>query len=320
MSLTPQAGHALASRLKAAIFGVAGSFIMFAAYLVVPPVGIFSGMLAPLPAGYSRLVHGRTTALIITLGSTAALAAAFGPLAGALYLAMCAVTGLLLPELLARGFGGSRTLFWCTAVNLVLLAGLALAYGMQRGENLHLLVTNEIGSSMKLATTLYERSGVKGEELEAVRRTMKQMAEFTVRLYPALVTLTLMAMAGCNLALLRRLAAKAGIGLNLGDFKEYRTPEPLVWLLIAAGFSMLAPSPLVTTPALNILVLVATLYFLQGMAVAGTVIARQAFAGMLRIGLYLMLAIQPYMALVITAIGLFDLWGDFRTPKKQENL
>lgn len=320
MSLTPQAGHPLPSRLKASILGLAGSFIMFAAYLVVPPLGIISGMLAPLPAGYTRLVYGRSTALIITLGTTAALSAMFGIMAGVLYLGMCAVTGLLLPEFLARGMNGSRSLFWTTAVNLGLMALVAAIFSMTRGENLHQAVLKEITASMTLANTLYERSGIKGEELEGVKQAMKMMAELTMRLYPALITVTLAILAGCNLALLKRLLLKAGISINVGDFKTFRTPEPLVWLLIAAGFSLLATSPLITTPALNVMLVVCALYFLQGMAVAGTIIARQSFAGMLRIGLYLMLVIQPYMALFIAAIGLFDLWGDFRTPKKQENL
>ena len=37
MSLTDNAGHVLSSRFLAVLIGMAGSFILFAAYLVIPP-------------------------------------------------------------------------------------------------------------------------------------------------------------------------------------------------------------------------------------------------------------------------------------------
>jgi uncharacterized protein YybS (DUF2232 family) len=139
-------------------------------------------------------------------------------------------------------------------------------------------------------------------------------------MYPSLVTMTLILMAGCNLALFRRFAAVKVLGITIGDFKTYRNPELLVWALIATGFMQLADNRIITIPALNVLAIVVLLYFLQGLAVLITVISRQSMAGVLRVGLYIMLALQPYLAALVAAIGIFDLWGDFRTPRKQENL
>jgi hypothetical protein len=34
----------------------------------------------------------------------------------------------------------------------------------------------------------------------------------------------------------------------------------------------------------------------------------------------LLLIFQPFMVLAVAVLGVFDLWGDFRSPKKQENL
>lgn len=320
MSLTPQAGHAMASRLKAALFGMIGSFVLFAAYLAIPPIGIFSGMLAPFPAAHTRLLHGRLPACIVTLGATAAVTALFGLFAGCLYLGMCGTIGLFMPELLARGFSGSRALFWTTSANVVVLAlGIAI-YSVSTGGSLQQLIAAEITSSMTQAAAIYENSGVKGDDLELLKQTMKMVAELLRRLYPALMTVILIIMAGCNLALLKKTTANTGTPLNIGEFNSFRNPEMLVWVLIAAGFSLLLPSSLITIPALNILLLVSLLYFLQGMAVVSILISRQSLSGLLRIGLYIMLVIQPYLAALIAGIGLCDLWVDFRTPKKQENL
>lgn len=320
MNLTDKAGHAVRPRILAALTGMAGSFILFAAYLVIPPIGIFSGMLAPFPAAYVRFRHGRWTALITVLGGTAAMAAVFGLTAGTFYLVQCGLIAVLMPELLLRGFSGTRSIVWTTAANIALLAGAVIFFSITSAQDIHHLVSAEIQKSVAQAVSIYESNGVKGDELVVLKQTMASAADLVIKIYPALVTITLIGMAGCNLALLRRFSFARGSGLNIGDFRDYRNPDILVWVLIAAGFSMLAGNHLITTPALNLLAIILLLYFLQGLAVLFTVIARQSIAGVLRVGLYIMLVLQPYLAALVAAIGIFDLWGDFRTPRKQENL
>ncbi len=320
MSLSLPTGHDLQVRLKAALLGVVGSFVLFAAYLAIPPLGIFSGILAPFPAAYNRVVHGRAAALIVIFGTTAAITALFGIFAGCLYLGMCAMIGLLMPELLLRGVSGSRALFWTTIANLLVVSGGFIAYSIFSGVNLHLLISAEISGSMKQAAALYEKSGVKGEELELVKHSMTTAAELLQRLYPALVTAMLVAIAGCHLALLKTTTAKSAANLPIGDFSTFRNPDLLVWALIATGFSLLLPVSPVTTPALNLLLIITMLYFFQGMAVVSAFIAKNSVSALLRILFYAMLIIQPYLLAIVAGIGLFDLWADFRTPKTQENL
>jgi len=320
MSLTDKADHAVSSRFAAALIGMVGSFILFAAYLVIPPAGIFSGLLAPFPAAYVRFRHGRSITIITLLGGTVAMTAVFGLTAGTFYLVQCGLIALMMPELLLRGFSAVRSIAWTTAANIVLLMLAVVFFSISSGQDIHQLVVAEIQSSVSQAVSIYEKSGVKGDELVVLKQTMATAADLVIRMYPALVAITLIAMAGCNLALLRRFAVFPLHELNVGEFRDYRNPDILVWVLIAAGFSMLAGNRIVTTPALNILAVIVLLYFLQGLAVLFTVIARQSIAGVLRVGLYIMLLLQPYLAALVAAIGIFDLWGDFRTPRKQENL
>lgn len=320
MNLTDKAGHVLSSRIFATLIGMAGSFILFAAYLVIPPAGIFSGLLAPFPAAYFRFRHGRGTGVIIVLGTTAAMTAYFGLSAGTFYLVQCGLIALLLPELLLRGFSAARSIVWTTSASVVLLATAVLFFSMISGQNVHQMAVAEIQKSVAQAVSIYENSGVKGEELEVLKQTMATASNLVIRMYPALIIITLIAMVGCNLALLRRCTVRMGLQLNIHEFSAYRNPEILVWGLIAAGFSLLAVNTIITTAALNVLVIIVVLYFLQGLAVLSTVIARQSIAGVLRAGLYIMLLLQPYLAALVAAIGVFDLWGDFRTPRKQENL
>jgi len=320
MSLKSPTDHYLYVRLKAALLGVVGSFVLFAAYLAIPPLGIFSGVLAPFPAAYNRLVHGRLSALIVTLGTATAITALFGIFAGGLYLGMCGMIGLLMPELLLRGVSASRALFWTTTANLLIFCTGFIVYSTVSGINLQGLISAEISGSLKQAVTIYEKSGVTGEDLELIKHSMATAADLLQRLYPALVTALLIVIAGCNLVLIKKTTVKSAPLLVVGDFSTFRNPDLLVWVLITAGCSLLLPESQITTPALNILLVITLLYFFQGMAVISALISKHSVPAMVRILLYIMLIIQPYLLTLVAGIGLFDLWVDFRTPKKQENL
>lgn len=320
MNLRSPADHNLPTRIKSSLLGVVGSFVLFAAYLAIPPLGIFSGILAPFPAAYNRLIHGRIPALIVTLGTATVITALFGIFAGCLYLGMCGMIGLLMPELLLRGVSGSRAILWTTAANLLIFTVGFIAYGAVSGVNLQQLISVEISGSLKQAATMYEKAGVTGEELELIKSSMNTAADMLQRLYPAIATSMLAVIAACNLVLLKKTTAKTTVNVAIGNFSSFRNPDLLVWVLIADGFLLLLPVSATTTPALNILLLIIMLYIFQGMAVITALITKHSIPVFVRVILYAILIIQPYLLALVASIGLFDLWVDFRTPKTQENL
>ena len=225
-----------------------------------------------------------------------------------------------MPELLLRGNSGSQVLFWTTLANVLIYSTGIIVYTSVSGVNLQQLVSNEISGSMKQAVALYEKGGVTGEELELFKSSMAVATDLLKRLYPALITAMLVIIAGCNLVLVKKTTTNTSITLHIDDFTSFRNPDLLVWLLIACGFTLLLPLSPITTPALNILLIITMLYFFQGMAVVSAMIKRYSVPALLRIFLYTMLIIQPYLLALVAGIGIFDLWVDFRTPKTQENL
>lgn len=322
MSEKPRPDSAV-TRLAVAGIGAVVSSILFSAYMFFPPAGFIFGLLAPFPAIVLRFRNAGGTAVIATLVTTTLLAGAFGFQAGLLYLVQCGVIALLLPELLIRGYGAARSITWTTSINLVvyLLAALVIIFISGRSvHQLHNLAVSEINTSISQALAIYEKAGIKRDELVAMKMAMTAAADLIIRIYPALATVMLIIMSGCNLALIKRFSLRLGIKLNIDEFRNFRNPDLIIWFLIAAGFSMLADVALVTTPALNILVVLGVLYFLQGMAVISSMFFRIGSSMVLRVALYLLLFVQPYTAALVAAIGIFDLWGDFRTPRKQENL
>lgn len=321
MENTNKTGHTTAaSFIITALLGMTGSCILFAAYLAVPAIGIISGLLSPAPIVAVHFRCNRLAAILSLAGATIALASYFGLLTALLYLLQCGIIALIIPEFLFKGFGASSTITWATALNMLLIALTLMVVAFTGGFNVHASALTEIKKSVTQAGILYEQSGIKGEELEAVKKTMAAAADLVSKVYPAIITISYILMTGINLLAAKWIAAKFGKTLIFGNISEYHAPENLIWILIASGFAVLAPSPLVSIPAMNLLAILAVIYFLQGWGVVQTVIARQSMGAMMRIGITILLLVQPYLALLVTILGIFDLWGEFRTQKQQENL
>lgn len=310
-------------KAAAVLLGIIGSGLLFSASLTVPLIGFASAFIAPAPLGLTRIRAGRTAAVFTTLLTMLLLAVLLSPPIGAWYLVQCGLIGLLVPEFSLRGMRPFRSILWSTAAVVTLAAILITVLSITSAVDPQLFVQKEINSGITQAAKLYEQqAGLSPQDLEVLKQGMQNVGELMLRLYPALAIINLGLVSTITLLLFSRLALRHGVAVSLIPFKAYRTPEPLIWLLIAAGFAMLAPTPLVTTPAQNVLLVLAVLYFMQGLAVLLTFCERSSFAGTLKVLLAVALLTQPYLAGVVVIIGIFDLWGDFRTPriKQEENL
>jgi uncharacterized protein YybS (DUF2232 family) len=102
-------------------------------------------------------------------------------------------------------------------------------------------------------------------------------------------------------------------------FPAWKAPEQLVWVLILAGFIVAFGDGLLATFALNLLVILLPIYFLQGLAVIDCFFRRKAFSPIIRAIGYLLLTLVNPLPMVVTGIGVFDLWADFRKPREPES-
>ena len=300
--------------------GSVATATLFLAFIFLPVFGMIPGLFATAPALFFTLKSGRKTGLLVVLATSALLAAVADPPTALIYLLQAGVMSMALAEFLLRLKGGARSVVYSVAINLLLLLVAAVLYGYYTGADLHAKVTKGVQASIAQTALLYEKAGVKGDDLKALQDSMHQAGALIVTIYPALLTVTLGVVACLNLIVLSRIAARFRLPVYLGDFKKYRNPEPLIWLLIAAGFGLLVPENLVYLTSLNVMIVICTMYAVQGFAVITHYFRKLAVPAFVRVIAWLLLIFQPFMVLVVAALGIFDLWGDFRTPKKQENL
>ncbi len=313
--MTPE----LKESIRGVIKGSAVTLLLFLAYAVFPLIGAPAGIIAPFPAIFYSLKQGRSSGVATVLVTVTVLACA-EPAIALLYLFQAGLLSLLLAEFLRRGEGSSRSIAGAVAGVTILAIIAAALYVVGSGVDLNGVVRSGISASIAQTSALYQKGGFSPEELSAVQEALKQSGILVGTIYPALLLLLMVAVAGVNLSLLRKNAGRLLRPPELGSFCSYRTPEPLVWLVIASGFCLLLDHPLLFQGALNILIVTLGLYFIQGLAIIATFFGRFAVSPLMRGIFYVLLFLQPYLAIGVALLGLFDLWLNFRAPKTGENL
>jgi uncharacterized protein YybS (DUF2232 family) len=305
--------------LRDVIKGSSATLVLFLAYAVFPLIGTPAGMLAPFPALFYSLKQGRAVGVAITLITLAVLAFT-EPMIALLYLLQAGLLSLLLAEFVRRGEGGARSIAGAVAGCAILTVGTATGFALWSGVDLNLAISAGIASSIAQTGVLYQKGGFSGEELAAIQEALKQSGVIVGIIYPAVLLLLMVVFAGLNLTLLRKSSGKLLETPKLGSFSSYRNPEQLVWLVIVSGFCLLLDHPVLFQVALNTLIVTLGLYLIQGLAIIITFFDRFAVSPLMRGFFYVLLVLQPYLAIGVALLGLFDLWLNFRTPKTGENL
>ena len=304
--------------LRDVIKGSSATLVLFLAYAVFPLIGTPAGIVAPFPALFYSLKQGRSAGLAIVLLTLAALAFT-EPTLALLYLLQGGLLSLLLAEFLRRGVGGARSIAGTVSVIALVTIVAAAAYTITSGVNPDIAIRTGIATSIAQTAALYQKGGFSAEELSAIQEALKQSGILIGTIYPALLLLLIAAFAGLNLSLLRKSAGKLLQPPTVGNFCDYRNTDHLIWLVIASGFALLLDHPVVYQVALNILIVTLGLYFIQGVAIIIMFFDRFTVSPLMRGFFYVLLAVQPYLAIGVTLFGLFDLWLNFRTPKTGEN-
>ena len=138
-----------------------------------------------------------------------------------------------------------------------------------------------IAQQIELAVRMHEKMGFPAESLEVLKERAPHMIEMVLQLLPALVFLSLAFMVLLNIMFLcRRFPERRAQWLSLTNLREWKGPEPLVWILIACGFSLFIPGlEPAHAAALNLLLIIGSCYFAQGLAVIAFFFIRTRFRG-----------------------------------------
>ena len=139
-----------------------------------------------------------------------------------------------------------------------------------------------------------------------------------LQLLPGLVFVGIGLVVLANVLLLcRRFPDKRAPWLSVANLREWNGPEQMVWGLIVCGFVLFIPGlELLHLFSANMLLVIAVLYFAQGLSIIAYFFHKNNVPRFLRAVTYVLIAFEQIFMLLVVGLGLFDLWGDFRRLKK----
>lgn len=298
------------------IWGIAVLTLTLLVVVLIPLVGPIAVVMTPLPILYYCFRLGGKRGM-------AALAVAFLLVFGILTLLgrpahisafiIIGVTGVMLSETLKRRYSLEKTFVIASLMLFFCGVGFLLYHAAQAGVAPWRMVELYIEATIKDNLTLYAQMNISEDQIAMLRENTVQITQFFTDIFPglalsgALLTVWLNVLAGRSL--LRR---HIGEFPDFGDLTLWKAPEKLVWLLIVSGSMMLAPIQILDTIGINILIVCCLIYLFQGLAIAAFFFRQKQVPLIFRGLFYMLIAVQQYMVIFIIAVGLSDLWIDFR--------
>jgi len=290
--------------------------VLLLASVWIPIAGPFFSLLTPLPFLYYSAKLGVSQAVKLTCVSilVTGLIAAITRQSQLIFLCFeFSVLGLILSEIFRRkmSIGTSVLLGTCLLLLMGLLV-LAVA-GLRKNLGPLEMVYAYLLESLEETARITTQVGADPEKAGEFQETLKALKEVVALIYPSLMIVGSAFVVWLNVIMSRLLFIKRNLEVpDFGALDRWKSPELMVWGLIAAGFSLfLSFSPL-RLVAVNALVIMLAIYFFHGLSVLLFYLNKYRVPPWMRVGVYALIVLQQILVVGVTMAGLFDQWIDLR--------
>ncbi len=296
--------------------GVVLTSLIFVVCAYLPVVGILFSVFVPLPILFYRVKLGRKPAGLVIAGATLFIFVLSGKASfDVYYFAQLMLLGFALGETFRRGLSIEKTVLYACCVFWAVAGLLYLSASSESG----VISTAEvfIEKNLELSIAYYEEMGAPQDQIQAIRNSLDQIRYFMFGIIPGAVVAATLFAAWCNLMLARIVFATAGIAYpNFGPLRAWSAPEPLVWAVIASGIMLLIQEKNTFLLGLNGFLVLTTIYFFQGIAIISFFFEKKDFPPLLRYIFYAFIGMQLTMVWLVSGVGFFDMWLNFRKLEK----
>lgn len=298
--------------------GIAATIVFYLSAMFIPIAGLVAGIFTSLPtllafyrwgspAGY--WIPGGVALLGTPLLAYLNMTPSIPYLLEMLFLGLFLGAGMRMHWSLERTIGMAAVLVFSTGLLSIWLFAPASEGGLfdEMERDLH----QSVGA-------FFKEYGAGLQDREGLEQTLQQALPTVVRLFPGMALASALAVAWLNVLVTARFCRMHGIPLPpWPEWSLWKSPEPLVWGLIACGFLVLFANGPVGLIASNALLVLGLIYFLHGLAIVSYYAGKWRLPVLARAFIYAVLLLQQFATLATALMGLFDLWMDFRRLSKK---
>ncbi|MFQ5559725.1 MAG: DUF2232 domain-containing protein [Nitrospinota bacterium] len=300
-------------RKEIVVLGVS-AFLMAISASYIPFFGLLLASLSPAPLIILFFFLGRKAGLLVASVIFGAISLFLGTAFGALFILQYGVLGLVIGEAIRMNYSVMRILSLGSAVPPFVWFVVLGIFLVGSGASLFTVVETVIQANIENTIQLYKNAGLDFKHLEIIKREPSAISRLVIGALPSVLLISSFFSAFINYSL-ARWAVKKRYGIKwrrVQALKEFLIPDYLVWGLILGAFLTLASPGVLRLLGVNTSLVMLILYCVQGFAVVSFFLNKWGFSSPAKIFVYFILGIQPLTLILVTVLGLFDIWLDIR--------
>lgn len=225
-----------------------------------------------------------------------------------IFIGVLAAAGLLLAACARRGLSASVTATLATALVLMVAGGYLLAGGMEELTRVLAARLTEV-KRMESEHRLSQALGLSAGEFN---RALEETARLWTLLLPSLFALKWAIVIAINCWLASVLFQEEKGFPPFTEFSAWRVHPVGAWVLALALTLMVTRWKPAFEGGVNLAFPLALAYTVQGFAVARYVAQAFRIRGLVQAAVLVLIVLMPVLIVAVTAIGLLDVWYDFR--------
>lgn len=290
------------------------AFIFATAF--IPVIGSVALILLPVILFFNGIVNGKVktnAAFLISFLILFFLSALLQQNLPTVAIFTMGMAGLLIAQIAARNGSIEKTVIYPSIFIIAAICIYFIYGGSVLSINPWQLVERHIAAAVEENIKLYSQLPFRAEDINFFKDNKRDITNVLTRMFPALVVITATLIVWANILLGKRILGKAGIVLpNLTALNRWKVPEFIIWIFIVSGGLFFVQNKDITFFSSNIFLVTCFVYLLQGLAIVSFFFQKKNVPFFFRYLFYFLIAVQQILMIPIVAIGLFDIWVDFR--------
>ncbi len=307
--------------VKSSFLPIGFVLFLFLVSILVPPLGVILGLLAPTPMILVYLQRGKQAGLITVALILAVVLILAGTQHAIIFFAEYAALAVVMAEALRAHFPIEKCVLFSALSSLALSCFFLFLAASEGQTTVTEIFQQQIAPVMDQSLDAMKEMDKPENEIAEMAGFMEKMSQTMAASFPAIIAIGSLLTASVNYALtalLWKRIAPGSTAYQFGKFIRWSSPEQFIWpFIISAGLTFL-PDTGLGGFGLNVFIVMLAIYFMQGLAILYHFLESKRVPVFLWPLAILFVFIQPMFMGLIVGLGLFDLWVDFRKVKTQD--
>jgi uncharacterized protein YybS (DUF2232 family) len=289
--------------------------------LYLPLVGIILIIFLPTPPLLLIFRQGWNMGLFLIGIIITFLSFLYSPWYGIIYFVLFGGSALILAYCFDIGYTKEKTLAAGFIVNSLILICFIVIFTLFSGSSLEELLSKQIDYNISESIRVYEAMKLGKEQIAVLRQSAGLFKTFFINayagLYGAFTTLVIL----FNFLFSRKILSRLGIIVpDSSPYTELSFPDKWVWGAIAGGLLWAFGDKTWNILGINLSIIFITVYGIQGFSILFFFINKSHLSRLAKWILLFLFIVQPLLIIVVSGVGVFDTWFDFRKIKQKNFL